>query len=144
MNEHSKPRLRREIPDGPWQDRVVYSRRAGGYARRKHELLVGTPEALDRTTALTASNDVQEIEIGDGEMVYLHRFEEDDELTVEDVVDRLAREGRRGEPNYVMFANPVYANPLYANPVYANPVYANPVDERASAPFANPLYANPV
>ncbi len=139
-----RPKRPKRKPSTPWRGRVVYSPRDGGYARRPGEILSRDAVSRDRINRIVGLQEVRTIDTGDGEREYLHRFEERTKLTVEDVIDKLHFEQLSGEPNYVMFANPIYANPVYANPVYANPVYANPADEQASGQFANPVYANPV
>jgi hypothetical protein len=121
-----------------WSRRVRYSRRAGGYAHRPGHVVCLNLAARDAALALRPDAETDRIEIADGDDVHLIRFEGD----VDDLVSELLDRGHRAEPNYVMFATPVYANPVYANPVYANPVYANPV--YANPVYANPVYANPV
>ncbi len=118
-----------------WSNRVGYSRRAGGYAYRPHEVLCVESASRDLALDLLDGATFETIEIADAPDAYRVVF--DDDADVADVVAELRHRGGRGEPNYVMFATPVYANPVYANPVYANPVYANPV-------YASPVYANPV
>jgi hypothetical protein len=130
-------------PDGTdprpgWSRRVRYSRRAGGYAHRPGQVVCLDLAARDAALALRSGAVSEPIEIADADDAHLVRFEGD----VDDLVSELRDRGHRAEPNYVMFATPVYANPVYANPVYANPVYANPV--YANPVYANPVYANPV
>ncbi|MGA9277923.1 MAG: hypothetical protein WBV89_13240, partial [Ilumatobacter sp.] len=126
-------------PNTPWRERVTYSPRAGGYARRPGHLLCLIPEAYLRAYSIVhpgaAVPDRQAFEragIGcESEKVYLLKFEESAGRSVEDLVDVLAEENLPSEPNYVMFANPMFANPMFANPMFANPMFANPM-------FANP------
>ena len=129
-------------PDDPpgWANRVEYSRRAGGYAHRPKEALCADLASRDILLDLLDEAESEPIEIAGGPDAHRVRF--GDDRGVDDVVAELRHRGGRGEPNYVMFATPVYANPVYANPVYANPVYANPV--YANPVYANPVYANPV
>jgi hypothetical protein len=122
---------------------VLYSDRAGGYARRPGELLCLNKQAYDRAfKALTPDEDPPDpVPIGrEGEKVYPVQFHEEAGLSVEDLVDILAEEHYPSEPNYVMFANPMFANPMFANPMFANPVYSSPV--YASPVFSDPMDAN--
>ena len=114
-----------------WAERVRFSRRGGGYAHRPGEIHCADRRALRIARALTGSSEAEPIEVEDGSNEWIHRFDGD----VDDVVEQLRDRGVRAEPNYVLFANPMYANPMYANPVSASPVYANPV-------VADPVYAN--
>ena len=126
-------------PDG--RTASSYSRRAGGYAlpaegspvcrrwRRETSCSISSMTPRPNRSRSSAAPDAYRVRFGD-------------DRDVDDVVAELRHRGGRGEPNYVMFATPVYANPVYANPVYANPVYANPV--YANPVYANPVYANPV
>lgn len=135
MTDYSAP------DDRPgWANRVSYSRRAGGYAYRPKEALCA--DAMSRDILVDFLDDVtsRPIEIGGRQPAYQVKYLDDVEVDV--AIAELRHRGGRGEPNYVMFATPVYANPVYANPVYANPVYANPV--YANPVYANPVYANPV
>ena len=135
------PRDRPSGGDRPgWSNRVDYSRRAGGYAYRPREVLCFDLASREIALGLVENASHETIEIAGAPDAYRVRFTDD--VAVDDVVAELRHRGGRGEPNYVMFATPVYANPVYANPVYANPVYANPV--YANPVYANPVYANPV
>ncbi len=125
-------------PRPGWSERVRYSRSAGGYAYRPGQVVCSGVDARDSVIELRPHSEWLQLEIDDGDDVYLVTVEDD----IDDVVADLRDRNARVEPNYVMFATPVYANPVYANPVYANPVYANPV--YANPVYANPVYANPV
>jgi hypothetical protein len=129
-------------PNTPWEERVVYSDRAGGYARRPDELSCLNRAALDRALEIVTATECPTQLGSEKELVYRLKFDEDEGVSVEDLVDILAEEHQPSEPNYVLFANPMYANPMYANPMYANPMYANPM--YANPMYANPVYANPV
>jgi hypothetical protein len=123
-------------PNTPWNDRVEYRRRAGGFAVRggPGKTLHRNQQAAARAAELTGGT-AEAVQVGEGRAVYIVEFEDSAAASPEHVLDQLRAEGLDGEENYVMFADPVYANPVYANPVYASPVYANPV-------YANPVYAN--
>jgi len=123
-----------------WSDRVSYGRNGGGYAYRPEQLMCADLDALNAARDLGLDGDVETISVVDGDDHYLLHVGADDDVPA--LVAELRARGKRVEPNYVLFANPVYANPVYANPVYANPVYANPV--YANPVYANPVYANPV
>ncbi len=137
------PDVRPDRPPPPrpgWSNRVTYGRRGGGHAERPHQIVCLDDDARDAALALfpEAEASLETIEV-EGSL-QLHRIFIDGD--VDEAVAELRYRGARVEPNYVMFATPVYANPVYANPVYANPVYANPV--YANPVYANPVYANPV
>ena len=141
--KQSDPRPPDPPPPG-WSGRVDYARRAGGYAYRPGQLLCADPQSLRAALRLFPHATHEQIVIADAPDAYRVRFVGD----VDDAVAELRHRGARVEPNYVMFATPIYANPIYANPIYApipiyaNPIYANPI--YANPIYANPIYANPV
>lgn len=137
MSEDPSPPPDRRPPRG-WRDRVSYGRGGGGYAYRPGRLLCADLDALNAARELGLEGDAETIEVVGGNDHYLLPVDGD----VPALVAELRARGARVEPDYVLFATPVYANPVYANPVYANPVYANPV--YANPVYANPVYANPV
>ena len=117
-------------PNQPWTDRVRYSTRGNGFAYRPRQVHCSDAGARDAALQLIAGSSA--IAIEDEFLV-----SSTSEFDVEFVVDELADRGLRAEPNYVLFANPLWANPLWANPLWANPLWANPL-------WANPVYASPV
>ncbi len=138
-------------PRPGWSKRVRYSRRAGGYAYRPGQVVCSGVQARDSVIEFRPNSESERLEIDDGDDLYLVTVKKkdiddidvvDDTADIDAIVEDLRDRNLRVEPNYVMFATPVYANPVYANPVYANPVYANPV--YANPVYANPVYANPV
>ncbi len=131
-------------PNGSWQDRVAFSREAGGVAYRPGEVFVRAIDA-ERTEGILE----RERGVSSGSFL---RFatEIDPVATVQD----LRLEGIPAQLNHVLFSHcyccgphpaavwgASAGDPFWANPFRANPFRANPF--RANSFTANPFRANP-